>query len=468
MNQLLQLINWVLFFCFINIGQVVGQENNLIKKTYYSSDLENEISIKNIKKVNFIELTSPKIGHKNGTYWFKVILKENNEGNIVFHFDEPSIKSITIYSSEKKISQKESVLGYSKINIQITNNNNLYYIKAIFKRQANFPLTVISVKNHQQKEKFTYLYSGLYYGLVIMVFLINLTFYVSLKDKVFIYYCYFLISTNIAFTSFDGILYLFFTPELIDIIIISSHFFVAFCGVIFAGYFLNLNTHFKRAHIVGRFFLIIPLVNYLLFFLLNDFIFAALGDLTGVLILTFYWILGIFTLKREKFALFFVIGYSIVLIAAMLYLIPLNFGLSHFTVSFNQLKYGALFEMIVLTYAITYRVKKVQEENEIIQLDLKNHINKVLELELKIESDKETNNLDFTFEEKINNIVKQHQLTDREADILVQIANGLKNQQIAEKLFISINTVKYHTRNLYEKLDVKKRTEITSKILFDK
>ena len=49
--------------------------------------------------------------------------------------------------------------------------------------------------------------------------------------------------------------------------------------------------------------------------------------------------------------------------------------------------------------------------------------------------------------------VKNH-LTKRELEVLQYIAEGLKNNEIAEKLFISINTVKSHRSNIMLKLDI--------------
>jgi LuxR family maltose regulon positive regulatory protein len=49
-------------------------------------------------------------------------------------------------------------------------------------------------------------------------------------------------------------------------------------------------------------------------------------------------------------------------------------------------------------------------------------------------------------------------LSKRELEILALIANGLKNKEIAEQLYISLNTVLYHIKNIYNKLGVKKRT----------
>lgn len=54
-------------------------------------------------------------------------------------------------------------------------------------------------------------------------------------------------------------------------------------------------------------------------------------------------------------------------------------------------------------------------------------------------------------------------LTGRELEVLALIADGLTNPQIAEKLYLSVGTVKVHTRNIYGKLNVSNRTEATTK-----
>ncbi|MEO1280805.1 MAG: response regulator transcription factor [Pseudomonadota bacterium] len=49
------------------------------------------------------------------------------------------------------------------------------------------------------------------------------------------------------------------------------------------------------------------------------------------------------------------------------------------------------------------------------------------------------------------------QLTKRERELLRALANGLTNEQIAARIGISHNTVKYHLKNLYDKLGVRNR-----------
>jgi len=54
-------------------------------------------------------------------------------------------------------------------------------------------------------------------------------------------------------------------------------------------------------------------------------------------------------------------------------------------------------------------------------------------------------------------------LSLREKDVLEWLAKGYRYQEIADKLFVSLNTVKTHSSNLFLKLDVKRRTQAIEK-----
>lgn len=54
-------------------------------------------------------------------------------------------------------------------------------------------------------------------------------------------------------------------------------------------------------------------------------------------------------------------------------------------------------------------------------------------------------------------------LSDRELAVLTLLAEGLSNQEIADRLFVSLNTVKTHLSNVYMKLSVTRRTQAVQK-----
>jgi len=60
-------------------------------------------------------------------------------------------------------------------------------------------------------------------------------------------------------------------------------------------------------------------------------------------------------------------------------------------------------------------------------------------------------------------LVSQLELSKRELEILSLLAQGHSNQEIATKLFVSLSTVKTHIQHLFEKLDVKRRTQAIEK-----
>jgi DNA-binding CsgD family transcriptional regulator len=63
--------------------------------------------------------------------------------------------------------------------------------------------------------------------------------------------------------------------------------------------------------------------------------------------------------------------------------------------------------------------------------------------------------------------VPQHapQLSPREQDVLVLMAEGASNRQIAERLGISVHTAKFHVRRITDKLDAVGRTDAVAMAL---
>lgn len=61
---------------------------------------------------------------------------------------------------------------------------------------------------------------------------------------------------------------------------------------------------------------------------------------------------------------------------------------------------------------------------------------------------------------RCHNLARDHGLTPRETELLIQLAQGRTLRAISEKLTVSENTVKYHVKSIYQKLGVHTRDEI--------
>ena len=69
------------------------------------------------------------------------------------------------------------------------------------------------------------------------------------------------------------------------------------------------------------------------------------------------------------------------------------------------------------------------------------------------------NNINNTTSKKISDFLNSLSLSKRESEVAHLILNGKTNNEIEEKLFISLRTVKFHTGNIYKKTSVKSRNQ---------
>lgn len=70
-----------------------------------------------------------------------------------------------------------------------------------------------------------------------------------------------------------------------------------------------------------------------------------------------------------------------------------------------------------------------------------------------------------TFDEQCELIARKENLTKREAELLKELAEGFSATEIAERQFISVATVRTHTRNIYKKIGVHSQAELIRYVL---
>jgi ATP/maltotriose-dependent transcriptional regulator MalT len=114
--------------------------------------------------------------------------------------------------------------------------------------------------------------------------------------------------------------------------------------------------------------------------------------------------------------------------------------------------------IVIAVFFILYNKIRIKNQN----LEIKNMRHKIEDY-LQHITDLEKKEI----EDDINSSMPHKEkfgLSNREKEVLQLIAQGLKNQEIADKMFVSLSTVKTHTKNIYEKLNVRNRIEAVKKI----
>lgn len=64
--------------------------------------------------------------------------------------------------------------------------------------------------------------------------------------------------------------------------------------------------------------------------------------------------------------------------------------------------------------------------------------------------------------DSFDTFLQQYGITSREAEVIMEIYKGKTNKEIADKLFVTLQTIKDHTHRIYQKTNVKSRTQLAS------
>ena len=119
---------------------------------------------------------------------------------------------------------------------------------------------------------------------------------------------------------------------------------------------------------------------------------------------------------------------------------------------------AGLIAFVFLYMFFNLRRKNIDLELEQKNSEIQSYLMKIKELEQQMNKDAKIPAV------PPDSKLKEFNLTKREIDVLKLIAKGYSNDEIAEEIFISKNTVKSHIKNIYLKLDVKNRIQVVRKL----
>ena len=295
---------------------------------------------------NLVQLYQP---DSNGVY----ILKKSGDG---------------IPFSEKDVPHRNSVF---QIKLYPGTESQFYLLLGSDGEVINLPLEISTPERFRERDYAEQYFMGIYYGMLLFVFLLYFYFFWVMRQHVFFYYVFYVLSIALLQFSLDGLSAQYFFPNnpwLSSHIVLFSASMTLFFVTKYAKEFLNTVTHFpKLTTYVYNTIILLAFVFFALS-MFNGFCYELVFPLVNIIsLLATLIILYTVYLRHKKGApvtplftiafVFLTLG-AIVFILNNLSLIPNNF------ITENALKLGNGLEVVFLSFSMVIRFRELQEEKE--------------------------------------------------------------------------------------------------------
>ncbi|MBA3985050.1 MAG: hypothetical protein H0X63_00360 [Flavobacteriales bacterium] len=404
------------------------------------------LNVNSVKLADFKPFKEDNYGLKNGSYWFKINKVES--GPAVLHIPSSHLHNLQLYSSSGKEIKEISYTRYPSFSLDEFEVYPLY-LHVEFDKEAYFPIQISTPKDFAKANQQSLFKLGTYYGFAVMVIIINFMCFFLFDEKVFLYYCAVLTTITLSFFFSDGLFRLFglnsiFIHDYLEPLLHTS---VALFAAYFATKFLKLEDYSPKLKWFTLGFIVFASACFLSYFVTKNWLFAAIGNTAIWSVLLVYLVAGATLFRKKMYARFYVIAYSLLFLLLIDFFVLKGFGASLLNVTATQLKVASALEMLVLTYAIMYRMRALKEENEMMQIEMRLYLK-------RIELLRSPDSIQMVDDLYLENLVNHYDLNNLETKLLQYISKGRDNAKIAIKLNITEKEVEKITKELYKKLEI--------------
>ena len=290
---------------------------------------------------------------------------------------------------------------------------------------------------------------GMFYGFAIMVILLNLVCYFLFDDRLFLFYSITLFATINLLLFSDGLMFLIGFNEFANPLAVESLLVLATCVFAswFASKYLILSEIFPKLRWVASSMFGIAGILMLMSFITGSAALAVSAMILSYTVLGAYYLAGVYLFSKKNYPKFYVIALSIPLLFAIDYFIMRNLGVEFLMTQPSHLKAAIIAEMLMLSYAIVYRMKAIKDENELRQTELRIFLKRQEIMNRK-------SAMQLMEEVYLENLIMHYDLDGFEIKLLQYISEGKDNAKIARKLKITESEVEEVTKELYHKLEI--------------
>ncbi|GAB5400019.1 MAG: hypothetical protein Aureis2KO_16040 [Aureisphaera sp.] len=296
---------------------------------------------------------------------------------------------------------------------------------------------------------------GMYYGFTLMLVLLNLVCFFLFEEKTYLFYAAALGSMSVLLFNSDGlfsVLGIHVTPNNVNLesilLLVAT-----VLGVLFADKYLTLKEFAPKIKYYAIALMAVSGLLTIFALATGNEVFNQVANAVLFGIMGMYFFTGVYLFSKKNYAKFFVIASFIPLLFSVDFFVLSPMGIEFLSTQTMHIKASAIAEMLILTYAIMYRMQSIKEENELRQAEMRIFLKRQEALSTRKKTEKIVEDV------YLENLIMHYDLDGLEIKLLQYISEGKTNTKIARKLKTTEYDVEELTKDLYEKLEISEQIQ---------
>ena len=375
---------------------VLTNENDQMligKSTFYLEDKSGLLKVEDILlpeyQSKFIrqERAAPNFGNQQTHFWNKVEVINNSDKEWVFVVDNYSLDSLNLFYTDESgvigkvrqgrlfsFNEKKYKSNTFVFDLPIAPKDTLVLYLRVSSYIMQFPLIVSTKEKFIETNYERNVFQGILLGFLLMIILYNLFFYLTVKDRNYLYFIIYVFFTILMISEFKGYTAILWNGPL-EFMRGHAPFVTALVGVfslIYSRNVLETKKYMPRFDFYFAIFFNSVCVIVMILDLLDYKLYASILNQTFVFALFFsMYIMAIYIYRKGYFpALYYIIGSTLFFIVACLYVFYLTGIMPYSRFTENMLSIGSASEMLLFSLTLAAKVKIYKEEKERAQNDL--------------------------------------------------------------------------------------------------
>lgn len=327
-------------------------------------------------------------GFNLSTWWFRFTLKNttSEKRTWLVTMGWPILTEVDFYDGQKAYETGESrpfdnrPVDHRDFTFPITlepGQSQTYYMRAFSKAPGIYPITVSTHQSFDDDNLLDMLLLALYLGAVVIMVIYNTLLYLSVRDRSYIPYIFYLLSSVVFILSFRGLGYQYIWKDITWINVFTRVGLAAFsmlCLATFARMFLHTKERAPRHHMALRIVQILAVVVMAAMLLQDVVIVYFAGDiLLNLLVgaLPFISLLTALKVYRQGYrpAKYYLLAFSVFLPGLVIQILK-NLGvLEQNLFTEYSFQFGIVLEQAILSLALGDRINVIKDEKEAAQAE---------------------------------------------------------------------------------------------------